>query len=121
MSAALLVGGLPDTINSSGNTVISSGLGIGPYLFIVAPAIKIIAGVVLRQIKVPETEKIKTVENQKNLVSLLANHYGNVAFASYMQGFFDFVEVFNYCSSFFCDGVSNFCLVSSLNCNLFLD
>jgi hypothetical protein len=65
MSAALLGGGLPDTINSSGNTVISRGLGIGPYLFIVAPAIKISAGLVLRQIKVPETEKIKTVENQK--------------------------------------------------------
>jgi len=44
MSAALLGGGLPDTINSSGNTVISCDLGIGPYLFIVAPAIKIIAG-----------------------------------------------------------------------------
>ncbi|MCJ7721796.1 hypothetical protein MUO98_05260 [Candidatus Bathyarchaeota archaeon] len=53
-------GRFSDTINSSGSIVINWGSGIDPYRFIVAPAIKITVGVVIRQIKVPETEENKS-------------------------------------------------------------
>ena len=57
MSSSPFTGGFTDTINSQGTVAISWGLGVGSYLFIFAAAIKIAAGILLRQSKVPETNK----------------------------------------------------------------
>jgi hypothetical protein len=57
MSASPLMGEFTDTINSHGTLTIIWGLAMGSYLFIAAAAIKIAAGIITRQIKVPETNK----------------------------------------------------------------
>jgi hypothetical protein len=57
MSSSPFAGGFTDTINSQGTVAISWGLGVGSYLFIFAAAIKIVAGILLGQSKVPETDK----------------------------------------------------------------
>ncbi|MCW4015145.1 MAG: Vps62-related protein [Candidatus Bathyarchaeota archaeon] len=56
MSASPFGGNFMDTINSSGTLDISWGLAIGSYMFIVAAAIKIVAGIMLRISKVSETD-----------------------------------------------------------------
>ena len=57
MSSSPFSGEFTDTINSSGTINITWGLAIGSYLFIVAAAIKIVAGIILRTTKVPESNK----------------------------------------------------------------
>ena len=57
MSSSPFSGEFTDTINSSGTINITWGLAMGSYLFIAAAAIKIIAGIILRTAKVPETNK----------------------------------------------------------------
>jgi len=60
MSSSPFSGGYTDTIYGQGSVAIDWGLGVGSYLFIVAAAIKITAGVLLRQTKVPESDENKT-------------------------------------------------------------
>jgi hypothetical protein len=57
MSSSPLMGEFSDTINSQGTLNISWGLAIGSWLFIVAAAIKIAAGIILRKAKTPENFK----------------------------------------------------------------
>jgi len=57
MSSSPLMGEFTDTINSHGTLTIIWGLAMGSYLFIAAAAIKITAGIITRQAKVPETNK----------------------------------------------------------------
>ena len=57
MSSSPLMGKFTDTINSHGTLTIIWGLAMGSYLFIAAAAIKIVAGIITRQAKVPETNK----------------------------------------------------------------
>jgi len=57
MSSSPLMGKFTDTINSHGTLTIIWGLAMGSYLFIAAAAIKIAAGIITRQAKVPETNK----------------------------------------------------------------
>ena len=57
MSSSPLMGEFTDTINSHGTLTIIWGLAMGSYLFIAAAAIKIAAGIITRQAKVPETNK----------------------------------------------------------------
>jgi hypothetical protein len=57
MSASPLMGEFTDTINSHGTLTIIWGLAMGSYLFIAAAAIKIAAGIITSQAKVPETNK----------------------------------------------------------------
>jgi len=57
MSSSPLMGEFTDTINSHGTLTVIWGLAMGSYLFIVAVAIKIAAGIILRTAKVPETDK----------------------------------------------------------------
>jgi len=57
MSSSPFSGGYTDTIYGQGSVAINWGLGVGSYLFIVAAAIKITAGVLLRQTKVPESDE----------------------------------------------------------------
>jgi len=57
MSSSPLMGEFTDTINSHGTLTIIWGLAMGSYLFIAAAAIKIVAGIITRQAKVPETNK----------------------------------------------------------------
>ncbi len=57
MASSPFSGEFTDTINSSGTLNITWGLAIGSYLFIAAAAIKIVAGIILRTAKVPETNK----------------------------------------------------------------
>ncbi|MCW4022017.1 MAG: hypothetical protein ACOWW1_00455 [archaeon] len=56
ISAAPFGGTTTQTIDSAGTATVSWGVGIGVYLFIVAAAIKIVAGIMLRKIKVEETK-----------------------------------------------------------------
>jgi hypothetical protein len=56
ISAAPFGGTTTQTIDSAGTVTLSWGVGIGVYLFIVAAAIKIVAGIMLRKIKVEETK-----------------------------------------------------------------
>jgi hypothetical protein len=53
ISQSPFIGGYSDTINSSGSLEINWGLAIGSYLFIIAAALKITAGFILR-IRSPE-------------------------------------------------------------------
>ena len=57
MSSSPLMGKFTDSINSHGTLTIIWGLAMGSYLFIAAAAIKIVAGIILRTAKVPETNK----------------------------------------------------------------
>ena len=57
MSSSPLMGKFTDSINSHGTLTIIWGLAMGSYLFIAAAAIKIAAGIITRQAKVPETNK----------------------------------------------------------------
>lgn len=57
MSSSPLSGEYTDTINTNETMNITWGLVIGSYLFIVAAAMKITAGITLRATKVPETHK----------------------------------------------------------------
>jgi len=55
ISSAPFGGTTTQTIDSAGTATLSWGLGIGVYLFIVAAAIKIVSGIMLRKIKLEET------------------------------------------------------------------
>jgi hypothetical protein len=57
MSSSPFGGEFMDTIESRGTINITWGLAIGSYLFIAAAAIEIVAGIILRTAKVPETPK----------------------------------------------------------------
>ena len=57
MSASPLMGEFTDTVNSHGTLTIIWGLAMGSYLFIAAAAIKIVAGIIIRQTKVPKANK----------------------------------------------------------------
>jgi len=57
MSASPLMGEFTDTVNSHGTLTVIWGLAMGSYLFIAAAAIKIAAGIITSQAKVPETNK----------------------------------------------------------------
>ena len=59
MSSSPLAGEYTDTINSQGTIEISWGLGFGSYMFIIAAAIKIVGGLIIRQTKVGEVEDNK--------------------------------------------------------------
>ena len=56
ISSAPFGGSTTQTIDSAGSASLSWGLGIGVYLFIVAAAIKIVAGIMLRKIKIEEND-----------------------------------------------------------------
>ena len=57
MSSSPFSGEFTDSINSHGILTIIWGLAMGSYLFIAAAATKIVAGILLRTAKVPETNK----------------------------------------------------------------
>jgi hypothetical protein len=57
MSSSPFGGEFISTIDSSGTINITWGLAVGSYLFIAAAAIEIVAGIILRTAKVPETPK----------------------------------------------------------------
>jgi len=56
ISASPFGGSTTQTIDSSGTASISWGLGIGAYMFIVAAALKIVAGIMLKKIEVNVTD-----------------------------------------------------------------
>jgi hypothetical protein len=57
MSSSPFGGKFTDNINSSGTINITWGLATGAYLFIAASVIKIVAGILTRGVKIPETDK----------------------------------------------------------------
>jgi hypothetical protein len=59
MSSSPLMGGYTEALNAQESLAISWGLGIGSYLFIVAAALKIAAGIITRTVKIPELENAK--------------------------------------------------------------
>ncbi|MDG6223072.1 MAG: Vps62-related protein [Candidatus Bathyarchaeota archaeon] len=56
ISSSPFGGNITQAIDSNGTASISWGLGIGAYMFIVAATIKIVAGIMLRNTKVNETD-----------------------------------------------------------------
>lgn len=56
ISSSPLGGDINQTVGTNGTASLSWGLAIGAYMFIVAGAIKIVAGIMLRKIKVEKTE-----------------------------------------------------------------
>lgn len=56
ISSSPLGGNIAQTIGTNGTASLSWGLAIGAYMFIVAGAIKIVAGIMLRKIKVEKSE-----------------------------------------------------------------